>query len=473
MLARTQRVIIIGGGASGVLLAAHLLRSRRGQLLVTLVEQRPQLGAGVAYSTKHPNHLLNVRAANMSAFPDDVEHFARWLRDHAPASNRDVSDPACFAPRHLYREYLAGLLAPHFAEGRLRRIRSEAVAMEEDGRELKIVFRDGTSRTADCAVLATGNEGPNLPPATWRYDGWRNADVPPIDPDAGVVMVGTGLTMVDWVLTFIHAGHRGPITTISRHGLLPQEHRAVHPFLIDAFQVPFGASVTQTSRWLRAQVRKAEQKGGNWRAVIDALRPHTQRIWQEWTSPERRRFIRHARAWWDQHRHRIAPDAADHLRAAEARGQLRIIAGRVVGFEDRDEGADVFVVHRTAGQRERIHAQAVFECRGRASDITRSENLLVQSLLSSGRARPDPLQLGLDVTTDCAVIDRNGQPSDRIYAVGPITSGVFWEVTAVPDIRVQVARLAGQLRSGSAARAKSADSTDTGARGLTPVVMRR
>jgi uncharacterized NAD(P)/FAD-binding protein YdhS len=97
----------------------------------------------------------------------------------------------------------------------------------------------------------------------------------------------------------------------------------------------------------------------------------------------------------------------------------------------------------------------------------------VQSLLSSGRARPDPLQLGLDVTTDCAVIDRNGQPSDRIYAVGPITSGVFWEVTAVPDIRVQVARLAGQLRSGSAARAKSADSTDTGARGLTPVVMRR
>ena len=450
MLTRTaaRRVIIIGGGASGVLLAAHLLRERRrGELLVTLVEQREQLGAGVAYSTRHPDHLLNVRATNMSAFPDDVEHFARWLRAHTQDSERDVSEPSCFAPRHLYRDYLAGLLAPHFAEGHLRRIRGEAIAIEEDGLGVKVRFRDGTSRTADRAVLATGNEGPSLAQASWRYDGWTSSDVPPISPDAPVVIVGTGLTMADWVLTLLHSGHRGTITAVSRHGLLPLAHRSVPAMIIHAQEVPFGAGLGETVAWLRRQVRRAEAKGGDWRSVIDAVRPHTQRLWQEFSVPDRRRFLRHARAWWDQHRHRIAPDAAALLKVARAQGQLRVLAGKVAAFEEREQGVNVVVDHRAGGRRERLFAQAVFECRGRASDVTRSENAIVRSLLAGGQARPDPLRLGLDVTQDCAVIDAGGVASKRLFAVGPVTSGVFWEITAVPDIRVQVARLASRLRS--------------------------
>jgi uncharacterized NAD(P)/FAD-binding protein YdhS len=450
----TTRVIIIGGGASGVLLAAHLLRSRRGPLLVTLVEQHPDLGAGVAYSTKHPDHLLNVRAANMSAFPDDVEHFARWLREHAQWSERDVSHPSCFAPRYLYRDYLASLLAPHFAEGRLRRIRAEAVAIEECGPDVRVVFGNGTGRSADHVVLATGNEGPSLAAAPWRYDGWRSAQLPPIAADAPVAMVGTGLTMADWVLTLLHGGHRGTITAISRHGLMPMEHQAAAPMVIDAFDVPFGASLVQIIRWLRGQVRNLEAKGGNWRSVIDALRPHTQRLWQEFSPDDRRRFLRHARAWWDQHRHRIAPDAADHIRTAYARGQLRVIAGQVIRFEDRAPGVDVLISHRGTPLRERLYAEAVFECRGRATDVTRSENPIVQSLLRSGRARPDPLRLGLDVSQDCEIIDAGGRVHPRLYAVGPVTSGVFWEITAVPDIRVQVARLAGKLKSSNGNRSE-------------------
>jgi uncharacterized NAD(P)/FAD-binding protein YdhS len=447
MFTPARRVMIIGGGASGVLLAAHLLRNPRTRLLVTLVEQRAELGAGVAYSTRHPDHLLNVRAANMSAFADDVEHFARWLRDHAQWSARDVSEPTCFAPRHLYRDYLASVLAPHFAEGRLRRVRAEAVGIEEDGNEVRVHFRHGSSRTADQVVLATGNEGPSLPPALWRYDGWRSAETPPISPDAPVVMVGTGLTMADWVLTLLHGGHRGPITAISRHGLMPLAHRAAAPRVLDAFDVPFGASLVETLRWLRRLVRKTEGEGGNWRSVIDGLRPHTQRLWQQFSLEDRRRFLRHARAWWDQHRHRIAPDAAEHLSSARARGQLRVVAGKVERFEDREPGVNAVVKRRGVDVREWIYAEAVFECRGRGNDVGRSENAVVRSLLARGQARPDPLRLGLDVTHDCEIVDAHGRASARLFAVGPVTSGVFWEITAVPDIRVQVARLAGKLKS--------------------------
>src|SRR3954465_5581368 len=127
-----RRVLIVGGGASGVLLAAHLLRDRQAPIVVTIAEQRDDLGAGIAYSTKHPDHLLNVRASNMSAYADDEEHFVRWLKANAPPGGPDPAHPLHFAPRHLYRDYLTSLLAPHFEQGRLRRVQAEAVALVGD-----------------------------------------------------------------------------------------------------------------------------------------------------------------------------------------------------------------------------------------------------------------------------------------------------------------------------------------------------
>ncbi len=449
------RVIIVGGGASGVLLAAHLLRDRRPGLLVTLVEQREEFGAGVAYSTADPEHLLNVRASNMSAFPDDTEHFFRWLRQRAPWTGHGVFEASSFAPRYLYREYLANLLAPRFVEGRLRLVRAEAVSMSETASGVAVHFRDGSSRLGDRAVLATGNEGPRLPAAPWRHDGWSNSAIPPIAADAPVVIVGSGLTMADWALTLLYKGHRGPITALSRHGLMPREHRAASVISLETAGIPFGAPLSKFTSWLRRRIRRVESGEGDWRGVIDALRPHTQRLWQELSLRERSRFLRHARPWWDQHRHRIAPEAADRLAAARASGQFRVVAARLAGFQARDGGVDVLIEHRATQRPERLHAQAVFECRGRASDVTQTENPILRFLLASGLARPDPLRLGLDVTADCALIGRDGRISEKIFAVGPVTSGVFWEITAVPDIRVQAARLAERLnapRGGSASR---------------------
>ena len=72
-----QHAIIIGGGASGVLLAYQLLKNPASDLSVTLIERRPEIGRGVAYHTGNPEHLLNVRVGNMSALPDEPEHFWR------------------------------------------------------------------------------------------------------------------------------------------------------------------------------------------------------------------------------------------------------------------------------------------------------------------------------------------------------------------------------------------------------------
>lgn len=439
------RVIIIGGGASGVLLAAHLLRSPRGSAHVTLVEQRAELGAGVAYSTNDRNHLLNVRAANMSAFADDDEHFVRWLRDHVPAAAEHLPSPFYFAPRQLYRDYLASLLAPHFAQGRLARLRATAVGIDEDTACVFARFPDGGRLAGDKLVIATGNEGPSLPPARWRYDGWRNSRAPELSADAAVVMIGTGLTMIDWALSLLNKGHRGPIAAISPHGLVAHAHRPIRAITISAADVPFGKPLHVLTHWIRTEVEKVEAAGGDWRSVIDALRPHTQRLWQALSTVDKRRFLRHARPWWDQHRHRIAPSAAEAIAAARNRGQLTIVTARLSGFEPHSDGVDVVVRNTRTGATERLFAEAVFECRGRASDVTRTENPFLQALLRSGQARPDVLRLGLDVTDQCAVIDASGDVAKRLFAIGPVTSGVFWESIAVPDIRLQAARIARQL----------------------------
>ncbi len=442
---RVTRVVVVGGGASGVLLAVHLLHGETGTLEVVLVERRAELGAGVAYATNHPDHLLNVRAANMSAFPDDPGHFARWLAD------RPTPDAACgadgFAPRRLYRDYLADLIDPLLRSGRLRRVEAEALRIETVPDGVAITCSDASVVGGDAAVVATGNEGPSLPPEPWRHEGWGDPGPCRIPSQAAVVVIGTGLTMVDRVLWLLHDGHRGPITAVSRHGLLPQAHGPGTPLPVATEDVPFGARLTRFMAWIRARAAAAEHEGRGWRNAFDGLRPHTQALWAHLPDIERRRFLRHARPLWDLHRHRIAPQASRRLAEAQARGQFRVLAGRVEGFDPHPDGSvDVKVQLRGGTGKETLAAAAVFECRGRAADVTRSENPLLRDLLGRGTAHPDALGLGLAVSEHCALIDDRGRASERIYAMGPVTSGTFWEIVAIPDIRKQAQSLATTLR---------------------------
>lgn len=440
-------ILIVGGGASAVLLAVHLLRENAGGCHVTIVERRPTLGAGIAYATNNPNHLLNVRASNMSAFPDDPDHFARWLRALGTSEATQVYDLDSFAPRHLYRDYLAGLLDPLIASGQLRHVQADVVAVHQTQAGMEVENADGSRLSGDILVIATGNEGPSLPEEPWRIEGWTDDSHLKLGADAPIVVIGTGLTMVDRVLTLLHRGHTGRITALSRRGLAPQAHRTGRPSRIDHDTVPFGQPVSRQTEWLRRLVQDARTRGVDWRSVIDGLRPHTQDLWQGLSIDDQRRFLRHARPYWDAHRHRIAPDAERRLNAARAAGQLRIIAARLVDFVPREHGVDVHVAHRRSSEHEMLHAAVVFECRGRAPDITRSENRVLRQMQQAGLARPDRLGLGLAVSRDCAVVSAAGQTSERLYAMGPVTSGTFWEIVAVPDIRQQAQQLANHLRT--------------------------
>jgi uncharacterized NAD(P)/FAD-binding protein YdhS len=446
-----RRAIIIGGGASGVLMAYQLLRTPGSEFCVTLVEQRPDIGRGLAYHTGNPGHLLNVRAANMSALPDDPDHFWRWLSARG-TDRRLCPDPFCFVPRRLYGDYIASLVEPmragHCAPGSFTIVQGECVDISEAPAGVVVMLADGRHLDGDIAILATGHDRA-VSQLTCYADPWTPPSAAGIDKDASILILGIGLTAVDYVLTLLSEGHRGPIVAISRRGLLSKAHRRVDALRIEEAEVPFGASARRLLRWFRGRIDAHVAQGGDWRSVVDGIRPYTQRIWQELSLSSRRRFLEHARAWWEVHRHRMAPEVEMRITQVLAEGRLTLMAAKITGIEPNDAGAGVGarVRYRRRGQREiqSLQVDTIVDCTGIVRDPRASANPVIRSLFDQGLARPDPLRISLDVGTDCAVIGRDGTPSRRLFAVGPLTRAAFWEIIAIPDIRNQCAALAAQL----------------------------
>jgi uncharacterized NAD(P)/FAD-binding protein YdhS len=434
-------VIVIGGGLSGTLLACQLLRMPSSRLSVTLIERRPQIGVGIAYDTDNPDHLLNVRIANMSAFPDDPEHFWRWLIVRGVRS-----DPFCFVSRQLYGRYIGSLLKLSVPIGarpdRLTIVHGECADIKISASGVTATLQDGTTHSSDIAVLATGHETAGSSDSNIYADPWVNPREVVIAPEAAVLILGAGLTMVDYALSLIHSGHAGPIIALSRRGLLPHTHWHVGPYHIDAAEVPFGSDIVSISRWLRGHVASHTRNGGDWRSVIDGLRPFTQQIWQSLPLRDRRRFLEHLRAYWDVHRHRMAPEISARVKKAIKEGRLTIVAGKLCSVEPNGTGANVHIRRRGGTVVETMQVAKIVECKGLVSDPSKTANPVMRSLFDQGLIRPDPLGIDIEVTKDCEVVDRSGQILPRLFAVGPLTRAAFWEIVAVPDIRVQCAQLA-------------------------------
>jgi len=433
-------IIIVGGGASGVLLAAHLLRNREADIRVTLIERREQLGRGVAYSARQWDHLLNVPASGMSAFADDPDHFWRWLlqRHLVADGNKFV-----FLPRRIYGDYLSDVLRSGEDE-RLRVIHDSCIALKSTANGVEATLENGTSVVGHVGVLAVGHEE-NPPRARGIAVRVGSEADTPLDPDAEVMILGSGLSMVDAWLSLSQANHRGPIIVVSRHGLLPKGHRQVARIELEAADVPFGTELHYFTKWFEETVREVVGRGGDWRSVVDALRPFNQRIWQNWSLASRRRFLEHVRPFWNVHRHRLPPELHERMQAAVASGQVRLVAGKFIDVARAGDRVEATIRRRGAAADEHVIVDRVYDCGGVTVDVAHSSNPVVAGLVESGAARPDELHIGLDVTNDGAVIDRDGVPSSRLYAVGPLTRGKFFEIEAIPDIRVQVAELAERL----------------------------
>lgn len=431
---KIQRVTIVGGGFSGAMLAARLAESR---VSSTLIDRTGRFGLGVAYATPFEGHLLNVRSNRMSAIEGRPDDFADWLKTRHP----EHADPEGFAPRQIYGRYVQDRLEAVEAArpGLIERIKGEAVGI--DGATVGLA--DGRTITADAVALTTGNPAPKTAAPGSEAgrvigDPWAAGALDRIGRDDTVIIVGTGLTMVDMVLWLEARGWRGKALALSRRGLKPRGHDARPDAVVPPTEDLLHASASQ-------RLKEARRLSGSegWRGVMDGLRPITARLWQEADSPTRARLVRHLRPWWDVHRHRIADSIAAAIAQLETDGRLTITAGRVKTIEQDANGVTLDCRPRSGPAQAPLSGRWLIDCTGPGHDPAR--DTLTEPLIAQGRARLDPLKLGLDLDADGRVLHADGTPDARLFVLGPPARAAFWETIAVPDIRKRIEDVAKAL----------------------------
>lgn len=449
-------IAIIGGGYCGVLVAVHLMRkhqqSKSGRLLnISIVKGTEQLARGAAYSTKCPYHLLNVPAEGMSALADEPEHFLDWLRNINPGVS-----PQGFVSRSLYGNYIQSLFEETVANNpdsvKLSIVEERAAGVAVRGAKAELFFVSGKSLVADKVVLALGNFLPSdtalsawfdTCPERLHKDPWAADALSGIKPQDNVLLVGTGLTMMDMVIQLRSLEHEGRLIAVSRHGYTPTTHKLFHrlenlPTAEQLLPSQFSRNVLKLFR----DIRICAQSAPDWRLVINALRPHTQSIWKSLDSAERRRFLRHVRPIWDVLRHRCAPSFAHEIDTLRQNGKLAVIAGRITDIRHEDDAIEIEISPRGSKTHVGMSVDHVINCTGPATDFRTSKFPLIVSLRDHGLIKPDQLGMGIEVGEDFAVIGQDGQASTVLFALGSLLKGALWETTAVPELRQQAKQVA-------------------------------
>jgi uncharacterized NAD(P)/FAD-binding protein YdhS len=448
MTAPIQRVAIVGGGAAGALAVVHLLREYRDNcaLEIDLIDRTGGFGAGVAYGTTDPLHLLNVPAVRMGAIHGRPEHFHEWLVERG----EPVAEEA-FLSRGLYATYIRDLLATaerEATDARLRRHCGDVTAIVEHHgaapAPLQLTLADGERIEADRAILAIGPLGTGdpieVPPelkdsGVYVADPWAAGALDEARRDREVLVVGTGLSMVDVALTLCEDGGGPRIRGVSRHGLVPRRHRRALTNL-RRFHIPTETGqIEPMVAAIFAQICRVSRQGDDWRDVIDSMRPVTPALWKSLDTDQQRRFLVEFQRLWDVHRFRMAPEVADRFEALQAAGRIRTESKAIVSLEPHGARVRAFLRSPGAADLDEVEVDRVINCSGAGTDLRRQAPPLLAGLLAAGIARPDELGLGLDVSEHGELLGADGTPSERLFAIGALRKGVEWEAIGITEIR--------------------------------------
>jgi len=446
-----QRIAVIGGGAAGAAVVAEFLRSSNELELFWLVGQHVP-GRGVAYAKSNAKHLLNVRAANMGLLADDVGGLLRYAQEkNLPVTASD------FLPRALLGDYFEATLAKLIADCppgvRVHTLSSEAVSLRPSDGGYLIDTDDRRTIHVDGVVLAVGALPPvpiaqvtadALEGGCYLPDPWQRRWIAHIPKR--VVVLGSGLTAIDVILTAATRWPNARIVVLSRHGCLPSMHHAGPPSpyphasrLIEQLRAD-----PSTRCWFRTIREAAIDHGSRWRSVIDSLRPATTELWRSLDDAQRRRFLRHVRWAWETARHRMPPQTAEAIEQLQEEGRLSVVAGRIRKIDGRSP-LTLSYRRRDYGSTTTLTADLVVQATGLQTKVKNTAHPLLRQMFRDGLVRVDAQGLGIDADLDGRVTRADGTTAPGLRAIGPLMRGVLWECTALPEIRMMAAKLAREL----------------------------
>lgn len=383
--ASTRRVAIVGFGASGIISFYNLVKKHDGANLleIEIFDRNIGINKGMAYATKNINHLLNVRAKNMSALQDEPAHFVNWLRENGYEFGSED-----FAPRAVYNIYLDDIIAQSVAIADAKKItykfihhNVEKIAHEKDYFIIE-------NEAYNYCLLCVGGEMVNLEKNFWHIDFKKYL------ASKEIHILGAGLTALDAVTSFVDAGYDGKIFLHSRSTRLPQEnlvhkiHDVKAPLSLEDCDLPMSA--------ISKKFTFACKNSGDWRAVFDAMRPLTSQFWQGLAPQKKQRFLRHCLRLWNIHRHRAPSKQYQKIQDLIARGKVILTKEKIAGD--------------------------FIDCRG--FDFAR-KSPLIANLIENKIAVLDEVNLGISSL------------DEKFIIIGANNFGNLFETTAIPELRKQ------------------------------------
>ena len=454
------KLVVVGGGFTGAVLVLNAIRTTSRPLDVVVVEPGADLGRGIAYGTDDPAHRINVPSDRMGLFDGDPSGATRWFYDHGilPDAGSDDGQGRSYVAREAYGAFVADTLMRRLAavadRVAFRHLRASARTVTPSGPGWQVGLLDGTRVHADIVALCFGHAVPSLPcpiDAAARHhpkfvpDPWARHRFDAIEPDDAVLIVGTGLTMADVAVSLREKQHRGPITAVSRRGLLPRPHGAFRGDIDILEGEPVPATALDLLRLLRRRIRASGPSLGGWHPLVDALRFKLPQIWGTLPRHEKVQVLRRLLSFWEVHRFRIAPQVAAALESSRESGALKVERAALAGLA-RDAQRFVATLRRPGGLLEHRAFDAVILCTGPEKSLR--GNPLVAMLLAEGTARLDEVEVGLAVDPQSHVLDRGGRAWPTLLAFGPMTRGSFGEMTGAPDIARHIEALSAHLFDG-------------------------
>jgi uncharacterized NAD(P)/FAD-binding protein YdhS len=454
-------IAIIGGGFTGAMTLANLLRQARGTLEplhFVLIDNQPTIGKGVAYRTDDARHLLNVPVEKMSAWPDCPGDFLKFAQAHDGSIK-----PGAFLPRKLYGQYvrqqlfdLAELAADRVSVELIQDL-ATTLTPSSNFSQWHIATAAGRALSAELAIVTLGHRPPEEdfsrqwkgPRERFVADPWTMPILGQIGPEEPVLLLGSGLTAVDTILSLDREDRTGRLTVLSRRGLWPQSHASQPKPPVDLSQTAATwldssnpLTVRVLLRTLRHHVKLAAGKNVDWRQVTDGLRPFTAKLWARFDLIERKRFLRHGRAFWEIHRHRMAPQVAERLSLLQARNLLDLTAGGLSSAEADDDGVNALLKCRGNAPARNLRVAWVINCTGPGAHTRQTTHPILRPLLDSGVLLGDDLSLGLHTDADGRALSASGVAHANLLIAGTLRKSTLWESTAVPELRQQAAAVA-------------------------------
>ncbi|MBK8551304.1 MAG: FAD/NAD(P)-binding protein [Ignavibacteria bacterium] len=452
-------IAIVGGGFCGSITLVQLLKQSDIPLEIVLVNKNNPITTGIAFSSYNPKHVLNVPAAKMSAFPDDPDNFLNWVKskpEYREYVNEELNDR--FLPRVIYGKYLEEIFDNAINDlpenVTVKIINDEVLDVNVSSSGAELILKENKSFKADKVVLALGNFLPDDPRIqnksfyqSKRYfnDPWRKQAVEGLDESDKVLIIGTGLTMVDNVYSLLDKGFNGKIYALSTNGYFPLSHKKRKPYtdILDEIHPPY--EISSLFKIFRKHIKYVLSHGITGEAVVDAIRPKTQEIWLSLSLDDKIKFMAHIRHLWGVARHRLPKEIFDHMQNLMRDGKLEIIGGRIQDIREDNEEITVTYKERKSQLIKELKVNRVINCTGPKTDLNRVDEALVSNLLKKGLICCDEMKLGINALPDGTIIQNDNSISPVLYTIGSMLKGILWESTAVPELRVQARSMAGEL----------------------------